>query len=123
MKHLGKGGEPRKFQARDLVAKKELDLILEAEQKAEAEIAEARAQARQILDEASKQAERIPAEAANSAKARASEIVEAAKRDAEKAHEAAMEAVKSEIEHIRALAAKNFDKAVGLVLDRIMKAV
>jgi F-type H+-transporting ATPase subunit b len=121
-----KGGTARDCRiatARDFVAKKELDLILDAEQKAEAEIAEARAQARQILDEASRKAELIPAEAARKAQAKASEIVEAAKKDAEKAHQAAMEEVKAEIENIKSVSSKNFDTAVKLVVDRIMNAV
>ena len=115
-----KGGTARDCRiatARDFVAKKELDLILDAEQKAEAEIAEARAQARQILDEASRKAELIPAEAARKAQAKASEIVER-KKDAEKAHQAAMEEVKAEIENIKSVSSKNFDTAVRVV-DRI----
>jgi len=105
------------------VAKKELDLILETERAADAEIENARVKARKMLDDAAKTAEQISVDSARQAEARAAETVETARRSADLAYEDAMNEAMSEIDNIKSLSSKNFDKAVQLVVDRIMKAV
>ena len=105
------------------VAKKELDLILETEKKAETEIEEARSKARELLDKADKKAEEISTESAKKAEARAAEMVEKATKNADLALESAVKEAQEAIDRVKASASQEFEGAVQLVIERIKKAV
>ncbi len=105
------------------MAKKELDIILQTESKAESRIEDAKAKARKILDQAAAESERIAVDSERLAKAKASEIIDNAKKDADLAHKEVLSEAASEIEEIKMLASKNFERAVELIIDRIIKAV
>jgi len=118
-----KGGNRESFKPRDFVAKKELDLILETEEKAEREIEEARQKAREILAEASKKADQIIADATKAAENKAYEIIEKAKRQADVILESSVKEARTQIGKMKPDTMDGFKDAVLFVAERVKKAV
>ncbi|MBP8613958.1 MAG: hypothetical protein KBI40_03785 [Firmicutes bacterium] len=105
------------------MARKELDLILEAEKKAEDEIEQARQTAQRILEDAATKSDQMIGSITKEAENKAREIIAKAKRNADLIADSSAKNAEAEIEKMKNEAMSRFEEAVGLVVERVKKAV
>lgn len=109
------------FQGGDIVSIDVIKSIKEAEEKAEQLIRQSLADARQIISEAENQSVKIQEKAIEEAEKRANEIIEQQEKAAEAEILQMKKSIDQECSKIKEQAEKHFDKAVDMILGRIVK--